>query len=196
MSAGRDPGDRRGGPEDGDRNGCGRGRVVTRVGRREGDGKMLRRARVQDGAGGRHVLKCTGDVRGRVQLGRAERGAVDDIRGRDPGDRRGGPEDGDCNGCGRGRVVTRVGRREGDGEMLRRARVQDGAGGRRVLERAGDVRGRVQLRRAERGAVDDIRGRDPGDRLGLPDALPIYGCGRGRVVTRVGRREQNRQQLR
>src|SRR5436309_843525 len=112
-------------------------------------------ARVQQCTGGRDVLKAAGDVRGRVQLRGAERGAVDDIRGCDPGDRRGRLEDGGRNGRGRSRVVTRVGRGGGDGERLRGARVQEGAGGRRVLKCAGDVRGRVQLRGAERGAVDD-----------------------------------------
>ncbi len=151
---------------------------------------------MENRAGRWRVDKRAGHRRGGVKLSAAERGAVSDVRGTGPGDGGGRLEHVD-GGRSAGRVVVdRVGRGEYDQQDVARTRSQEGSGRRQVGERAGDRRRRIKLRATERRAVGDVgRGR-PGDGRGRLQNGQRRGVGCGVVVSRVGRREGQREGLR
>src|SRR5262249_44337055 len=140
------------------------GRVVDRVGGREGDRQHLTVAYRQDRAGGRRVGEGPGHAGGGVELGRAQGRPLDDVRRGGPGERRRRLRHVDGRRGRGGRVVGRVGGREGDREGLTLAGGQDRAGGRRVGEGPGHAGGGVELGRAQGRPVDDVRRVGPGER--------------------------------
>ena len=190
----------------------GRG-VIGRVGGRKGDRERLVVAGAENGARGRgvserprhaptHTAHCPG--RGGVQLRSAQRGAVDDVRRIGPTDGRRRLRDVDRRRCGGRGVIGRVGGRKGDRERLVVAGAENGARGRGVSERPRHApthtahcpgRGGVQLRSAQRGAVDDVRRIGPTDRRRrLRDVDRRRRGGRG-VIGRVGGRKGDRERL-
>ena len=200
------------GPTDGwsclrdvDRRRCGGRRVIGRVVGREEDRKRLIIAHAQNRARGRGVSERARHApvqaahrpgsRG-IQLRSAQRRAVDDVR-------RIGPTDGrrclqDVDRCRRGgrRVIGRVVGREENRERLVVAGAHNGPRGRGVSERSLHApvhaahrpgSGGIQLRSAQRRAVDDVRRIGPTDgRSCLRDVDRRRRGGRG-VIGRVGR---------
>ena len=166
------------------------GKEVRQVIRRERDDERLRRMRGEHGAGRRRVAEDARNIRGRVQLRATERSALLDGRGRGPRhDRRGASDVDEHDAAGREKIRGIV-RRELHEEWLGIGDAQHRPGGRNKLERTGGIHSRVQLRRRERGAVDDGRGVRPGDgrrRRSHGDAHALRGDGEARKI--VGRED-------